>query len=70
LRHWSELVDMVRLLFAEPSPAPIKYWLWREGLLLSPEVRLPMTGVSDRLARRIDMAIERRAVRAADEIVM
>lgn len=68
LRRWTELADIVKLLFAEPSPAPIKYWLWREGLLPSPEVRLPMTPVSDRLARRIDAAIERRRAWACDEL--
>jgi 4-hydroxy-tetrahydrodipicolinate synthase len=62
LRRWSGLVDIVALLFAEPSPSPIKYWLWRAGLLPSPEVRLPMTPVSDALARRIDAAIEGRAL--------
>jgi 4-hydroxy-tetrahydrodipicolinate synthase len=46
-----------RLLFAEPSPAPIKHWLWRVGLIDSPEVRLPMTPISDDLAARIEHAI-------------
>jgi 4-hydroxy-tetrahydrodipicolinate synthase len=64
LRRWSALVDVVTLLFAEPSPSPIKYWLWRAGLLPSPEVRLPMTPVSDALARRIDAAIEARVLAA------
>jgi 4-hydroxy-tetrahydrodipicolinate synthase len=62
---WAELVDTVRLLFAEPNPAPIKHWLWREGLLPSPEVRLPLTGVSDALARRIAAAVDRRTRCAA-----
>ncbi|HUN47842.1 MAG TPA: 4-hydroxy-tetrahydrodipicolinate synthase [Stellaceae bacterium] len=65
LRLWSELVDIVALLFAEPSPAPIKYWLWRTGLLPSPEVRLPMVGVSDGLARRITAAVERSVLQKA-----
>jgi hypothetical protein len=47
-------------LFAEPSPAPIKHWLWRSGLIDSAEVRLPMTEVSMELAARIDLEIERR----------
>jgi 4-hydroxy-tetrahydrodipicolinate synthase len=51
--RWSGLVDAVRLLFSEPSPAPIKHWLWCEGLIRSPELRLPMTGVSERLAADI-----------------
>ena len=49
--------DLPRLLFAEPNPAPIKHWLWRAGLIDSPEVRLPMTGVSAGLAARIDQRL-------------
>jgi 4-hydroxy-tetrahydrodipicolinate synthase len=59
LRAWRGLVDLPRLLFAEPNPAPIKHWLWRAGLIDSPEVRLPMTGVSDALAARLDREMER-----------
>ena len=65
LRAWRALVDLPRLLFAEPSPAPIKHWLWRAGLIDSPEVRLPMTPVSDMLAARIAREMERRARMAA-----
>jgi 4-hydroxy-tetrahydrodipicolinate synthase len=54
LADWRTLVDLPRLLFAEPSPAPIKHFLWRIGLIDSPELRLPMTPVSDELAARID----------------
>ncbi|WP_119422901.1 4-hydroxy-tetrahydrodipicolinate synthase [Desertibaculum subflavum] len=61
LLAWRQLVDLPRLLFAEPSPAPIKHWLWRAGLIDSPEVRLPMTGVSPALAERIDRAMAERA---------
>ena len=59
LRAWRTLVDLPRLLFAEPSPAPIKHWLWRAGLIDSPEVRLPMTQISDALGIRIDREMER-----------
>lgn len=54
LAQWSGLIDLVRLLFAEPSPAPIKHWLWRRGLIASPELRLPMSGISTDLAARLD----------------
>ena len=57
LAAWRTLADLPRLLFAEPSPAPIKHWLWRGGLIDSPELRLPMTGVSETLAARIDREI-------------
>jgi 4-hydroxy-tetrahydrodipicolinate synthase len=59
LRAWRDLAALPRLLFAEPSPAPIKHWLWRAGLIDSAEVRLPMTGISDALAARIDQEMER-----------
>jgi 4-hydroxy-tetrahydrodipicolinate synthase len=65
LRAWRTLVDLPRLLFAEPSPAPIKHWLWRARLIDSPEVRLPMTPVSDILAARIAREMEQRGRIAA-----
>ncbi len=65
--RWQSVADLTRLLFAEPSPAPIKHWLWRTGLIDSPEVRLPMTEVSAQLAARIDREIERRASRHCEE---
>lgn len=60
LRAWRALTGLPRLLFAEPSPAPIKYWLWREGLIDSPEVRLPITEISTELASRIDVEMSAR----------
>ena len=53
-RSGGSVADLSKLLFAEPSPAPIKHWLWRTGLIDSAEVRLPMTEVSAELAARID----------------
>jgi 4-hydroxy-tetrahydrodipicolinate synthase len=47
-------------LFAEPSPAPAKYWLARHGLIDSAEIRLPMVEVSEELAARLDAEIARR----------
>lgn len=61
--RWQEVAELTRLLFAEPSPAPAKYWLWRTGLIDSPEVRLPMLQVSSELAAQLDREIERRTHR-------
>lgn len=58
LAAWRAVCSIPPLLFAEPSPAPIKHWLWRAGLIDSPEVRLPMTPVSDDLAARIARAVD------------
>ncbi|MGY0571508.1 4-hydroxy-tetrahydrodipicolinate synthase family protein [Bradyrhizobium sp. RDM12] len=63
--RWREVAELTRLLFAEPSPAPAKYWLWRCGLIDSPEVRLPMVEVSSELAAELDREIERRMKVAA-----
>src|SRR5262245_6009755 len=51
---WAPLASLVPLLFAEANPMPIKYLLWRQGLIASPECRLPLTRISDGLARRLD----------------
>lgn len=65
LARWQEVAGLTRLLFTEPSPAPAKYWLWRTGLIDSPEVRLPMVEVSSELAATLDREIERRMMVAA-----
>jgi 4-hydroxy-tetrahydrodipicolinate synthase len=57
--QWRQLSDILRLLFSEPSPAALKYWLWRAGLIDSPELRLPMTPVSSELAADLDRRISR-----------
>jgi 4-hydroxy-tetrahydrodipicolinate synthase len=53
---WAPLASFVPLLFAEANPMPIKHLLWRQGLIASPECRLPLTRISDALARRLDSA--------------
>jgi 4-hydroxy-tetrahydrodipicolinate synthase len=65
LVRWQSVAELTRLLFAEPSPAPIKYWLWRTGLIDSAELRLPMTQVSADLAARLDQEIQQRAAVSA-----
>lgn len=59
--RWENIRELTRLLFAEPSPAPAKYWLARHGLIDSAEVRLPMVEVSEELAARLDTEMARRS---------
>jgi 4-hydroxy-tetrahydrodipicolinate synthase len=59
-RRWDSVSELTRLLFAEPSPAPAKYWLARMGLIDNAEVRLPMVEAGRELATRIDAEIARR----------
>ena len=58
--RWESLAGLTKLLFAEPSPSPAKYWLSRAGLIDSAEVRLPMVEVSEGLAQRLDAEMARR----------
>jgi 4-hydroxy-tetrahydrodipicolinate synthase len=60
LARWQSVAGLTRLLFAEPSPAPAKYWLARTGLIERAEVRSPMVEVSAELAARLEAEIERR----------
>jgi 4-hydroxy-tetrahydrodipicolinate synthase len=57
---WAPLAPLVPLLFAEANPMPIKYLLWRQGLIASPECRLPLMRISDGLARRLDTIVGER----------
>src|SRR6201995_3129154 len=54
LATWQDVAPLTRLLFAEPSPAPAKYWLARTDLIASAEVRLPMVEGSAELAARLE----------------
>lgn len=54
LKLWKEAASLIPLLFEEPNPAPIKYCLSKLGIIKSPEVRLPLVGISDKLAEKIN----------------
>lgn len=58
LAEWRKLAGFIPLLFKEPNPAPIKYCLWKQGLIASPETRLPLTGISSDLRAQLDKVLE------------
>jgi 4-hydroxy-tetrahydrodipicolinate synthase len=49
---WHTLVPLVRAMFAEPNPAPVKAALARRGWMAN-ELRAPMTPVSDGFEREL-----------------
>lgn len=51
---WAPLQGFIPKLFEEANPMPLKYCLWRQGLIRSPECRLPLVSISDGLARDLD----------------
>ena len=70
LAKWKKLAAFIPLLFEEPNPAPIKYCLYKAGVLQSPETRLPLTEISDRLKEKLDEGLEAfHAQPAAPEVV-
>jgi 4-hydroxy-tetrahydrodipicolinate synthase len=54
---WAGLESLVPLLFREANPMPIKHALWRQGLIGSPECRLPLTRISRELADDLEPAL-------------
>lgn len=50
---WDQLSRWIPLLFIEPNPAPLKFVLALQGLITSPECRLPLTPVSEELREQI-----------------
>jgi 4-hydroxy-tetrahydrodipicolinate synthase len=62
LAEWNKLTKMIPLLFTEPNPAPIKYVLAKKGLIPSPELRPPMSTISDKLKRELDRLIDAESI--------
>ena len=54
---WKQVSVNIPLFFNEPNPAPIKYLLYKKGLIRSPEVRGPLWGISESLKARLDKLV-------------
>lgn len=57
LKIWKQIYNMIPLLFKEPNPSPIKYCLYQSGLINSPELRLPLTEISDPLKEKLNRVL-------------
>jgi 4-hydroxy-tetrahydrodipicolinate synthase len=51
------LSKMIPLLFEEPTPAPLKHCLYQMQLIDSPETRLPLVGITEKLQHKLDAAL-------------
>jgi 4-hydroxy-tetrahydrodipicolinate synthase len=60
---WTPLQKLIATLFEEANPMPIKYGLWRQGLIASPECRLPLTSITPRLRGELDRWLDGDALR-------
>jgi 4-hydroxy-tetrahydrodipicolinate synthase len=54
---WKPLQPFIAKLFEQANPMPIKHCLWRQGLIASPECRLPLTSVSVELGAILDRLV-------------
>ncbi|MBY6036923.1 4-hydroxy-tetrahydrodipicolinate synthase [Fictibacillus nanhaiensis] len=54
LQIWRKTYPITNMLFQETNPAPLKYYLYKKGLIHSPETRLPVTGISKELKTKLD----------------
>lgn len=52
-QEFDSLLPLIRLLFQEPNPAPLKWLLAGQGSIASDTLRLPMTPISGRLAEEL-----------------
>jgi 4-hydroxy-tetrahydrodipicolinate synthase len=51
------LMPLHDALFVETNPGPVKYAVWRLGLINSPEARLPLAPVSEATIKAVDAAL-------------
>ena len=57
-RIQTRMAPVVKALFLETNPQPVKYALHRMGKIKSAELRLPMVDVSPETAARVDAALK------------
>lgn len=52
-KEFEELLPLIRLLFQEPNPAPLKWLLHQQGVIDSGALRLPLLPVTERLQAKL-----------------
>ena len=54
-----ELFELNQSIFLDTNPIPLKYMMWRIGLLESPELRLPLVPLDEERAKVLDKVLVR-----------
>lgn len=52
---WKKVSQFIPLLFKEPNPTPIKYALYKQGLIASPESRSPLLPITTDLEKKLEL---------------
>lgn len=54
-----ELFELNQAIFLDTNPIPLKYMMWRLGLLDSAELRLPLVQLMEESAQKLDQVLHR-----------
>src|SRR3989441_2586250 len=54
-----ELFELNQAIFLDTNPIPLKYMMWRIGLLDTPEVRLPLAVLAEEQRNKLDEVLRR-----------
>jgi len=54
-----ELFELNQAIFLDTNPIPLKYMMWRLGLLDTAEIRLPLVGLDENSQRKLDEVLTR-----------
>lgn len=54
-----ELFELNQAIFLDTNPIPVKYMMWRMGLLETPEVRLPLMQLGEDQRQRLNQVLDR-----------
>jgi len=64
-----ELFELNQAIFLDTNPIPVKYMMWRMGLLENAEVRLPLVELTEDQANRLDGVMCRAGLIEAEQAV-
>jgi 4-hydroxy-tetrahydrodipicolinate synthase len=59
-----ELAELNEAVFYDTNPIPIKYMMWKMGLIAKNSHRLPMAPATDELGKRLDGVMKRAGLKA------
>ena len=63
-----ELFELNQAIFLDTNPIPLKYMMWRLGLLETPEVRLPLAVLRGEQRSKLDEVLSRAGLLEMQEL--
>lgn len=55
---YKKYMNLIESIYVESNPIPIKYALYKKGVIRSPEMRLPLVALEESLRPRVDQAMK------------